>query len=76
MANLLIPRTELSDLPVIDLPEISSEEDKGPAEAQFQMEFPADDESTTRLVSQFHLNLVTLLYRLFDSGGLLTVHLN
>ena len=48
LANLPITRTELPDLPVIDLPEISSEEDKGPAEAQFQMEFPADDESTTR----------------------------
>ena len=35
-------------MPVIDLPEISSEEDNGPSEAQFQMEFPTDDELTIR----------------------------
>ena len=63
LANLPINRTELPDFTVIDLPEISSEEDKGPAEAQFQMEFPTDDESTTRYdIAVFHLNLVKLTW--------------
>ena len=41
-------RAELPDLPVIELPEIIPETDKGPAKNQFVKEMPTNDENITR----------------------------
>ena len=46
--NLPECRAELPDLPVIELPEIIPETDKGPAKNQFVDEMPTNDENITR----------------------------
>ncbi|XP_057310732.1 uncharacterized protein LOC130648690 [Hydractinia symbiolongicarpus] len=46
--NLPEMRSELPGLPVVEMPHIIPEEDKGPAENQFLENLPQDDESITR----------------------------
>ena len=45
--NLPQHRTQLPDLPIIELPEINPETDTGPAENQVTHDIPADDENLT-----------------------------